>query len=323
MTTLANGRTFRPRPRARDGVIRGARLALPAGVAARYAARLVALVREMTKTVEREITDLFKHPDVQDYLANFHVAHVTDAAENPFKPTVEFWDGKFVVLAPLGWPAWAFDAISPASQSRILTNKLKERFEQLFGMTAKDDATKMVGEADAASAANVSRSLREISEDYKLSPSVLVDGEFAKAVIAQNVSLIKSIPEEYLTDVQGAVLRSITDGRGLDDLTKYFAKQEGITERRAYNIATDQTHKAYNGFNRARMTGAGIRKFEWVHSGGGLHPRILHMDVLDGQIYAFDKLPVIDDRTGERGIPGQAVNCRCTMVPVIATGDDQ
>jgi uncharacterized protein with gpF-like domain len=28
-------------------------------------------------------------------------------------------------------------------------------------------------------------------------------------------------------------------------------------------------------------------------------------------------LPVIDPRTGERGIPGQAINCRCVMRPLV------
>jgi uncharacterized protein with gpF-like domain len=37
---------------------------------------------------------------------------------------------------------------------------------------------------------------------------------------------------------------------------------------------------------------------------------------MDGKIFSFDDLPIIDRKTGERGIPGQAINCRCTMTPV-------
>jgi SPP1 gp7 family putative phage head morphogenesis protein len=91
---------------------------------------------------------------------------------------------------------------------------------------------------------------------------------------------------------------------------------EGVTLRRARNIALDQTRKAYNNINKGRMQAIGVQKFEWVHSGGGQKPRELHIE-LDGQVFSFDDLPVIDERTGERGIPGQAINCRCTMVPVI------
>jgi SPP1 gp7 family putative phage head morphogenesis protein len=134
------------------------------------------------------------------------------------------------------------------------------------------------------------------------------------------VSLIKSIPEEYFAKVAGAVARSISSGNGLQDLTAFFAEQDGVEARRAKNIAIDQTHKAYNGLNAERMKRQGVGKYEWVHSGGGLHPRPLHQSY-HGRIFSFDKPPVIDERTGARGIPGQAINCRCTMVPVIEFED--
>ena len=38
---------------------------------------------------------------------------------------------------------------------------------------------------------------------------------------------------------------------------------------------------------------------------------------LNGGIFDFDNLPVIDEKTGERGIPGQAINCKCRMRPIV------
>lgn len=276
-----------------DGVLRGSRLALPAGVASRYAHRLIALTRQMTQETAREIEKLYRHPDVKSYFDGFHETTV----------------------------AFAMD-ISPAAQARILTNALKDKFEQLFGRHAKPEAERMTDEADAASARDVSVSLKELSNSLTLKPAALgMQGrEFLSASIAQNVSLIKSIPEEYFTKVQGAVLRSITDGKGLEDLVPFFADQEGVEERRAKNIAIDQTHKAYNGLNRERMKSVGVREFEWIHSGGGIHPRVMHQD-MNGKIYRFDRLPIIEEN-GERGIPGQAINCRCTMVPVVRFDDE-
>ena len=80
-------------------------------------------------------------------------------------------------------------------------------------------------------------------------------------------------------------------GRELADLLPYLEKQEGITQRRAEIIALDQTHKAYNGFNRQRMIGAGVRSFQWLHSGGVLHPRELHLYQLNGQFSALTICP--------------------------------
>lgn len=274
--------------------IRGKRLPLPAGVAARYAMQLRRLADEMTATTQREITALLNHPDVQ--------AHFMGAAMD----------------------------ISPASQARILTNKLKERFEQLFATNAKPLAENMVDDANRQSGIEVTNSLRELGEGLTINARSVITGpmeEFMKATIANNVSLIKSIPSEFFRDVQQAVLSSIADGRGLEDLGKFFEDKQGVESRRAKNIAIDQTHKAYNGLNKGRMEAAGVGSFEWVHSGGGLHPREHHLnrwpDGLNGGVFSFAKLPVIDEGTGERGIPGQAINCRCTMVPVIKMDAEQ
>lgn len=267
----------------RKDIVRGGRLALPAGVASRYSAQLRKLSREMTADVRQQIETLFKHDDVAAYFAKFHAAA----------------------------------DISPASQARILTNQLRAKWEQIFGSKSKPLAETMVGQANMASASAVHMSLKELSSGLTLDARAMTPQmvEVFKGTIAQNVALIRSIPEEYFTKVQGEVLRSITDGKGLEDLTPFFREQAGVTERRAQNIALDQTHKAYNGLNRGRLTAAGIKSFEWVHSGGGLHPRQRHID-MSGKVYRFDALPVIED-DGERGIPGQAVNCKCTMVPVV------
>src|SRR5690606_26092523 len=131
----------------------------------------------------------------------------------------------------------------------------------------------------------------------------------------ENVSLIKSIPEKYFTDVTGSVMRSITTGQGIKDLITQIEKYDGITERRAKNIALDQTRKAYNMINKQRMMTAGFKKFKWLHSGGGQHPRKDHI-AMNGNVYSFDDLPVIDKKTGERGIPSQLINCGCVMQPV-------
>lgn len=270
--------------RGHDGIMRGKRLALPVGVAARYASKLQALTDEMTATTQKEVEALFKHPDVQ--------AH------------------------------FAMD-ISPASQARILTNKLKAHFEQLFNSKSQMLANGMASQVDSVSKTNVYASLKELSGGLSLKTDFLTGTmkEFLKGTIAENVSLIKSIPSEYMRKVQGAVLRSITVGKGLPDLQAFFEDQLGVESRRAKNIAIDQTHKAYAGLNTGRMKAAGIKKFEWVHSGGGLHPRPIH-EALSGKICSFAKLPIIDD-DGTRGIPGQLINCRCTQVPVIQFEDGE
>lgn len=249
-----------------------------AAVAVRYVKALSALTAQMTAQVKREVLRLFE----------------TDAAGAHF--------GEDATIA---------------SQSRILLSSLGERFNALFAKKAKPLADAMVSGANKAGTSALHASLQKLSGGMSLKTSLGSPAleEITKAAVAENVSLIKSIAQEYLQKVEGAVMRSITSGNGLQDLVPALEQYEGQTHRRAKNIALDQTRKAYNSINRERMQSMGLKKFMWHHSGGGAHPREDHVD-MDGQIYRFDNPPVIDKRTGERGIPGQAPNCRCTMSPV-------
>jgi SPP1 gp7 family putative phage head morphogenesis protein len=199
-----------------------------------------------------------------------------------------------------------------------LTNALTAKFEQLFSLAARPLAEKMVTKASRASEAQLSMSLKKLSGGVTLSKKSIAGTlrTAFKASVTENVGLIKSIATDYQSRMQGAVMRSITTGNGLKDLTRHFESYEGITKRKAKNLAIDQTRKAYNTMNAGRMKKSGIKKYQWLHSGGGQKPRPDHI-AMNGNIYSFDDPPVIDEQTGERGIPGQAYNCGCTMLPIV------
>lgn len=213
-----------------------------------------------------------------------------------------------------------------AAQSKILLNKITKKYNQLFNSNATLLANEMVDDQDQESQRSLKSSLGVFSDTLTIKPNYMdpAIAEIMSAAVTENVSLIKSIASEYLSGVTGAVMRSITTGEGLKDLVPYLDNEEGVTRRRARNIALDQTRKAYNNINKGRMMGNGIKKFEWLHTAGSQKPRKLHID-MSGSVYSFDKLPVIDDKTGEKGIPGQLVNCKCRMIPVVDNGggDDQ
>lgn len=281
-------RRKQPDPR---NVAKGSALEHNASVEHRYTSALETLVKRMTAEVNRELAALFK----------------TDAAAAHFE---------------IGMDA------NIASQARIVMSYLAKKFTDMFNKQSKQLAEQMINGVNRESGVNVTRSLKEIAPTIRIDSRKISEPvkTVMKASIAENVDLIKSIPQQYLSGVQQAVMRSITTGNGMADLKPFLEKQGGITERRARNIANDQTRKAYNSLNRARMEQAGITKFEWVHSAGGKDPRPLHMNNypagLNGGIFSFDDLPVIDERTGERGIPGQAPMCRCRMRPLIDFGDN-
>lgn len=270
---------------ARGKVIYGNKLSYNAAIQFRYTRALLALVDKMTSETEKIIKDFYQG-----------------------KPAKEFF---------------AEDA-SVSSQARILTNNLTKHFDALFNREAPPLAGAMVDESNKASKSALSMSLKELSDSITISASSLTANAAMKdilsASVTENVNLIKSIPSQYLDQVNGAVMRSISVGNGLADLEPFLLKQKGITERRAKNMALDQTRKVYNGINKGRMLNIGVTRYEWLHSDGSQHPRQLHID-MNGNIYSLEDPPIIQYDPEVRGIPGQLINCKCTMRPIVKFND--
>lgn len=273
--------------------LRGAPLVIAGQIATQYFERIDPLIMRMRREVEREIM----------------------ALDDTFAA-----DGE----------AWAMDA-SIASQARILCNAMRDKFTSLFAKLAADAATQMVQRASKDSALKLGRSLKEMSGQLTLKTDIFNGPlrDTLTATVAESVSLIKQkLVTSYFDRVEGAVFRSIAGGNGLADLQPHLETYGVQTRNWAKNVALDQTRKAYNNINAQRMQALGVKEFEWVHSGGSNHPREYHRDELNGKIFSFDEkadnyLPHLDGPTkGERGIPGQAPFCRCTMRPIFKFDDE-
>lgn len=282
----------------KDVAFRGTQLNYNAAQQAKYQKAILALVRQMSKETKDQIAKLFKSETSEEYIAQQKKA-ATDA--------------------------------SITSKAKKVMNILTAKFEALFALKAESVSETMVDGAKQVSKSNLHASLKELSGGLSLKTGVVPKGmeEVSNAIVAENVALIKSIPPQYFTDITGSVMRSITTGAGLSTLIPQIQKYDGVTERRARNIALDQTRKAYNSINKQRMQAIGVKQFEWIHSGGGQHPRKSHV-AMSGNIYSFDNLPVINKEQVDAGyegpvtgIPGQAINCKCTMVPIVVFDDGE
>lgn len=280
----------------RDVALQGNKLSYNASVQAKYSSQLKALVRKMSDETLKRFSALFQGKDAKKY---FHqqkkIAVMDDTIYN---------------------------------QSKKLLKELSDKFTMIFNNKAKPLTQSMIKNSDKASVTSLGSSLKKLTDftiDVDFIPQGLI--QVTNASIAENVSLIKSIPDKYFSDVTGAVMRSITTGNGLSDLVPEIKKYSLQTDRRAKNIARDQSRKAYNNINKQRMMAVGYKKFKWLHSGGGQYPRRSH-EAMSGNIYSFDDLPIINKEQVDRGyeapeigIPGQAPNCGCTMTPVYEFDD--
>lgn len=255
-------------------VIRGKPLNYNAGIQAKMKNKLDKMVVDMLKTTEREIKNIFNSDNIE----------------------------------------MTFDA-DISSVSRIQMNALMKNFEKIFRLKGKSISESMVENTEKTVSANLHESIKELSGGLSIKTSQISaqTTSIMKASITDSTNLIKSIQSKYLNDVSNEVFRSITQGQGIKDLIPYLIEKRGVTRRRAKTIALDQTRKAYSSVARSKMEEAGIKKFEWKHSGAGAVPRKEHV-AHDGKIYSFDNLPKLD---GKDDYPGWAINCKCTSVPVI------
>lgn len=214
---------------------------------------------------------------------------------------------------------------SISSQARIVLNRLRNKWARIFSREAPKIIDQIVNGIDKASSDTLKQSLKQLSGGITLKTDAMPAAlqQAMKAAIAENVTLIKSIEAQYHTQIEGAVMRSLQPGgRGLADVTEALQKYEGITDRRRNVVAKDQVRKITASMDVERAKSAGIKKFRWLHSRGGSEPRKDHV-AMSGNVYSYDDPPVIDRRTGERGFPGQSVNCRCVAIPVLEWGDDE
>lgn len=203
---------------------------------------------------------------------------------------------------------------TPADYLRSAFAKLRKRWEERF-----DDASGKLARWFAQSAATRSdERLRRILKDGGLSvrftPTKAMR-DVMEGTVQANVALIKSIPQQYLTQVEGYVMRSVQTGRDLHQLSSDLRHELGVTKRRAAAIALNQNNAATSAMTRARQVELGITEAIWVHSHAGKHPRPKHL-AADGTSYDVRVGLPIGDK-GQNVFPGQEINCRCFSRSVI------
>lgn len=246
------------------------------------ARELQAMITAMHKDTKRQIIELFNEPDMQGFAADANIS----------------------------------------SQARMLMNRLIDKWGKRFDDWARDHTGTFIRRVNRNAEQTMKSSLKEWSENITLKFDTSDERmmNVLKASTEQAAQLITAMPAKYLDQVQGNVMRSITTGNGLKDLVPQLTKLYNSNYKHAKMVALDQTRKAYTAVQVANMQRLGMKKFEWIHSGGGQHPRKQHQD-WDGKIFSIDNPPV--DKTFGPVMPGDAINCRCKMRLILDFGVDE
>lgn len=137
----------------------------------------------------------------------------------------------------------------------------------------------------------------------------IADQNFGKQLRAwtdENVALIKTIPNDFLDEVQRTVTSGLVAGDRWETLAAKIEARYEVSESRAALIARDQVGKFFGALNRARQTSLGIDSYFWRTASD---ERVREEHALrEGQKFSWDDAP-------EDGHPGHPINCRCTADP--------
>lgn len=315
-----------------------------AGIAAAYRRKLMEIVNTLDAETVRQVTRVYRayadeialdEEPSPESLTNPEIDRIRALAEGgddslpgPQGPVVRLEKKGLIrrVYEPdEGREVWELTAagekvarklITPAARLTAVISNLRNKWLKRIDDTAPKLATYFNTAIAKRSKVVLAKTLRDggFSVKFSMTPNMRTVYD---ATIAENVSLIKSIPAQYLDDVEGLVMRSVQRGRDLGGLTKELQKRYKITERRAALIALDQNNKATSAIVHTRQLDLGITEGIWRHSHAGKEPRPTHVR-MEGKKYLLSKGLYDSDPRVKRDIfPGELIRCRCFWQPVV------
>jgi len=202
----------------------------------------------------------------------------------------------------------------PAARMRPILDGLAKRWIDRFDEWAPKISEAYLQGLFKSSDAAFRQSLKDAgwTVEFKMTPAVR---DAFNASLQENIGLIKSIPTQYLQQVEGVVMRSYSAGRDLQTMVKELKQLYPANSKRAELIARDQSNKANAVVNRTRQMELGIEEAEWMHSHAGKSPRQSHVEAgRDKRRYKIAQGCPIDGKFIQ---PGEEINCRCTSRPIL------
>ena len=142
--------------------------------------------------------------------------------------------------------------------------------------------------------------------------------------VAENVSLVRNMGENALSDLERTILSMVRDGESIKDIREEIRERFSVSTSRAKLIARDQVNKLNGRLTEERQTRLGVTQYVWrtsedqrvrgvqnANTRGPNHVR------LNGHTFDWSNPPITNRNKGERNHPGGDIQCRCWAEPVM------
>lgn len=185
-------------------------------------------------------------------------------------------------------------------------------YSKTIGPWAEKQAAKMLAKVSRANKTSYSKAAKEIGKGLTKELEQEPVGQVARALMREQVELIKSIPLRAAERAQKLAMEAVINGTRASEVADMLQKATSVSESDAIRIARTEVARATASFNQARSQQAGSSGYRWRNSGDGAvrdSHKMWKGKKLEGQYFRWDSPPTLDD--GTIGHPGTFVNCRC------------
>lgn len=207
-----------------------------------------------------------------------------------------------------------------AFESEYINDAYAQKLEQVFNtlrvaynninVLAQKVASEFVGQTDIV---NKTRFYKSIENAIGVNMQSIVQneglGDILIATTRENVNLITSIPNQYLSKIETLVFTSTTQGSTAGSMIKQIQEIGKVTAKRAKLIARDQSSKLNSAINQQRQQNLGVEEYVWRTSKDD-RVRPNHKSK-NGLTFKWNDPPK------DTGHPGQDIQCRCVAQPII------
>lgn len=211
----------------------------------------------------------------------------------------------------IGELARAFAGLGDIDELRRLEEQLAD-YAEFIGPWAELHAGRMLADVsrrDEAVWADLARDMsRALRAEIKTAPT----GGLLKALLAEQVTLIKSLPLEAAERVHRLALEGMTQARRSSEIAEEILRSGQVSTSRANLIARTEVARASSGLVQARAQYVGSAGYIW-QTARDKDVRESHRK-MQGKFVRWDEPPTLDNLVGHAG---QLPNCRCYPEPVI------
>lgn len=203
-----------------------------------------------------------------------------------------------------------FSLDDPQELPNVMT--LLRAYAETIAPWAERTAKQMIEEANQRDIAAWKATSSELSKEVNRTIMNTPIGDVFKDLMAEQVTLIKSIPLEAAARLHDLTIKGFEDSTRASEIQKEIMRSGQVAAGRAKTIARTEVARTSSLFTQARAESVGSQGYIWRTSDDST-VRPSHKK-MNGKFVKWDEPPTLDGMTGNAGC---LVNCRCWAEVVI------